>query len=87
MNFIIQYPEDKTTKFEMFRYPGGEIQVRLTPKTALELKNPIVEEVTVVIVVARITDGDIIPVLQLIDAISRTTSAPVKLVRPYLLYS
>lgn len=84
MNFIIQYPEDKTTKFEMFRYPGGEIQVRLTPKTALELKNPIVEEV---IVVARITDGDIIPVLQLIDAISRTTSAPVKLVRPYLLYS
>ena len=85
MNYLIQYPEDKATgKFEMFRYPGGEIQVRLTEKTAMELKSPIVETVTVV---ARITDGDIIPVAQLVDAIQSVTSAKVKLVLPYLPYS
>ena len=84
MNFIIQYPEGKATKFEMFRYPGGEVQVRLTPKTVLELKSPIVETVTVV---ARITDGDIVPVAQLVDAIQSTTSAKIKLVLPYMPYS
>jgi ribose-phosphate pyrophosphokinase len=84
MNFIIQYPEGRATdQFEMFRYPGGEVQVRLTESAAMLVKNPVCEKV---IVVARITDGDITPVAQLLDAVRGATSAPIKLVLPYLPY-
>lgn len=84
MNFIINYPEGRAhDQFEMFRYPGGEVQVRLTESAAMLVKNPVVETITVV---ARITDGDPVPVLQLLDALARTTNAPVDLILPYLPY-
>jgi ribose-phosphate pyrophosphokinase len=83
MNFIIKYPEDKLGAFDMFRYPGGEVQVRLGTVVTDQIKNPIVETVTVV---ARITDGDIVPVAQLLNAIRGATSADILLVMPYLPY-
>lgn len=84
MNQIIQYPGDANRQFEKFRYPGGEVQVRLKPEYAASLKNPAVEKVTIV---ARIIDGDIIPVAQLINAVRSATSADIELVLPYLPYS
>lgn len=84
MNQIIQYPGDANRQFEKFRYPGGEVQVRLKPEYATSLKNPAVEKVTIV---ARIIDGDIIPVAQLINAVRGATSADIELILPYLPYS
>lgn len=76
----IKYPEDAGTKFEMFRYPAGEVQVRLFPEQ-LQL----IGTASNVIVFATIKDGEIMAVAQLIDAISEIT-LPM-LVLPYFPYA
>ena len=81
MIVTINFPNDE--QFKMFRYPGGEVQVRLTEKTANLLKHPKVEKVDVV---ARIRDGEIVALAQLLDAIKGATSADVRLILPYLPY-
>ena len=77
----INFPEGKDTQFEMFRYPGGEVQVRLTEK---QIK--ILRSVQQVHVVARIKDGEIMAVAQLLDAIKSVVPHDIKLILPYLPY-
>jgi ribose-phosphate pyrophosphokinase len=77
----INFPQGAGVQFEMFRYPGGEVQVRLTDKQIRILKT--VQEVHVQ---ARISDGEIMAVSQLIDAIRGVIDIPVKLILPYLPY-
>ena len=77
----ISFPEGKDTQFEMFRYPGGEVQVRLTPKQIEVLRS-----VQQVHVVARIKDGEIMAVAQLLDAIKSVVPHDIKLILPYLPY-
>jgi ribose-phosphate pyrophosphokinase len=84
MNYIIRYPEGGTHgQFDMFRYPGGEVHVRLTKAVSEELLNTAIDTVAVV---ARIVDGDIMPVAQLIDALKMSTTAKIDLILPYLPY-
>ena len=80
----INYPEGAGTQFEMFRYPGGEVQVRLTPKQIEVLKCQPLSEVHVQ---ARIKNGEIMTVVQLIDAIRSVCQLDIKLILPYLPYS
>jgi ribose-phosphate pyrophosphokinase len=85
MYTTINFPEGKATgEFEMFRYPGGEVQVRLDEHMVNVLYAP---GITGVRVVARIYDGEITALAQLIDAIKSVTTAPITLVLPYLPYS
>jgi ribose-phosphate pyrophosphokinase len=79
----IEYPGGKGKQFEMFRYPGGEVQVRLT-KNEIEIIKSF--EYDKIIIVARIADGDIIPVAQLVNAVRGVTSSDIALVLPYLPY-
>jgi ribose-phosphate pyrophosphokinase len=81
----INYPEGKGKQFEMFRYPGGEVQVRLTKPQFLILTGE--HYIDKVHIIARITDGDIMPVAQLIDAVKGATAADIVLILPYLPYS
>jgi ribose-phosphate pyrophosphokinase len=79
MILTIRYPEDEGKYFEMFRYPGGEVQVRLINTDYSFLTN--------VHVVARIKNGEIMGLVQLTDALDRTTNADKTLILPYLPYS
>lgn len=66
MKYFINYPEDKDKKFEQFRYPAGETQVRIKPEqiTSIFYADEIV-------VTARITDGNDLPGLAMLtDALN-----------------
>lgn len=81
----IQYPEgSQHGQFQMFRYPGGEVQVRLTEKQITVLTGRGINEVHIR---ARIQDGEIMALAQLIDAIKSVTSVDIRLILPYLPYS
>lgn len=82
--YTIRIPEDRGLKYDMFRYPAGEVQVRLVQKEIEELR--IADEIRVV---ARITNGDIIELALLTDAIQHNLHfpTPMTLVLPYLPYS
>lgn len=64
MSVRINYPESVNVHYKSFRYPAGEVQVRLFPETVELLK-----EHKSVQVVARITNGDLIELAMLMDAI------------------
>lgn len=81
MNYTIHYPEDVGKKFQMFRYPAGEVQVRFTPEQLDEMAAA--DEIHIF---ARIKDGEIIGLAMLKDAL-RLSYIPVKLFLPYLPYS
>jgi ribose-phosphate pyrophosphokinase len=81
MNYTIHYPEDAGKKFEMFRYPAGEVQVRFTPEQLDEMAGA--DEIHIF---ARIKDGEIMGLAMLKDAL-RLSYIPVKLFLPYLPYS
>lgn len=68
----------------MFRYPGGECQVRLTPEQVKVIRG--LHTGDSIHIVARITDGDIMPIAQLVDAIRLICSLDIKLILPYLPY-
>ena len=80
---IIDFPGGLNTQFKMFRYPGGEVQVRLTDTSVCALQ----QNTDKIHVVARITDGEIVALAQLLDAIKTVTSVDVQLILPYLPYS
>jgi ribose-phosphate pyrophosphokinase len=84
MNLTINFPGDADGPVKMFRYPGGEVQVRLTEEIVHLMKHPKVERIHVV---AKITDGEIVALAQLLNAIKGATSADVKLILPYLPYA
>lgn len=81
---MINYPQGAGKQYEQFRYPGGEVQVRLTAEQIDILKSVGYGNVCIV---ARITDGDITPVLQLVYAVRGVTGSNIKLILPYLPYS
>lgn len=72
----INYPEDNGKTFEMFRYPAGEVQVRLINEIPHENE---------VHVFARIKDGEIMGLAQLVDAIRWRYQTYLFL--PYMPYS
>lgn len=80
----INFPEGEGREFKMFRYPGGEVQVRLTEEIIGLMKHPAVEKIHVV---ARIRDGEIVALAQLMSAIRGASSADIKLILPYLPYA
>jgi ribose-phosphate pyrophosphokinase len=86
MKYFINYPEDKNSKFEEFRYPAGESQVRFLPKAIEDIENA--DEI---VVIARISDAtQVIGLALLTDAIDGIfpTHLPNRtLVLPYLPYS
>lgn len=79
--FSIKMPEDKGVKYESFRYPGGEYQVRLLPKALEEIRASRAINVT-----ARINTGEIMELALLTNAIHRNSSAYRTLILPYLPY-
>lgn len=82
--YFISMPEDLGKKYQQFNYPAGEVQVRL-------LENQL-EEVKVakkIVVTARITDGNPMPLALLTDALFTTCenrNSNSVLVLPYLPY-
>lgn len=84
--YRINFPEDEGRKYNSFKYPAGETQVRLTHDTCIAMSDA--DEVHVI---ARITDGDIMPLALLTDALfgERYTARSPKyvLILPYLPYS
>lgn len=79
--FSIRMPEDKGVKYESFRYPGGEYQVRLLPKALEEVRASGTIDVT-----ARINTGEIMELALLTDAVRRNSHAHRTLFLPYLPY-
>lgn len=82
--YAIHMPEDKGVRYEEFRYPAGEVQVRL-----LDSELAKVAEADEIIVWARITTGDILALAMLKDAIegvNKGTAQNIVLVLPYLPY-
>lgn len=84
MNLTINFPEHDSSAFTAFFYPGGEIHVRLTKEIFELVKHPAVESIHVV---ARIRDGGIVALAQLLNALKAATSADIKLIMPYLPYA
>lgn len=64
MILTINFPNDRD--YTSFRYPGGEVQVRLSNVIFELVKHPKVEEIYVF---AKITNGEIVELAQLINAI------------------
>jgi ribose-phosphate pyrophosphokinase len=86
MILTFNFPENTgLDQFNMFRYPGGEVQVRLT-ELAVRYLTRLNPETDNVIVIARIQDGEIVSIAQLLDAIRSVTAANVQLILPYLPY-
>lgn len=82
-HYLVYMPADEGTKYEEFRYPGGEVQVRI-----LDSEHETIKEADILTIVAAITDGDIMPLAMLTNAIRGISSIPVqRLVLPYLPYS
>jgi phosphoribosylpyrophosphate synthetase len=79
----IEFPDQNNHLFKMFRYPGGEVQVRIDPVIVDLIRK---KSITEVHVRARIKDGEIMAVAQLIDAIRGIKDVPIKLILPYLPY-
>lgn len=81
MKYFINYPEDKGIKFNQFRYPAGEEQVRIK---AEEIEKIAVSDE--IIVTARISSSsDILGLMLLTDAIGYNSKRT--LILPYLPYS
>lgn len=79
---IIHYPEDEGKIYRSFRYPAGEVQVRILPDKVDELKGA-----GQVILIARL-GSDIMPFVMLSDAIiSCCLNGVFNMVFPYLPYS
>ena len=82
--FTIKMPQDKDVKYESFRYPAGEVQVRLKPEFVLELKQA--DEVHVW---ATIKNGEVMELAQLVSSMTEVSFAvhPRRvLILPYLPY-
>lgn len=69
-------------KYEMFKYPAGEIQVRLK-----EDQIKLLEEAEEIRITSRITDGNLMETALLSDAIHEITMYPSTLILPYLPYA
>lgn len=82
MTYQIFYPQHKDRKYESFRYPAGEVQVRI-----MEDQFAAISAAEHWQVIARISDGEIMEVAQLVDALHHVDNARVDLVLPYLPYS
>jgi ribose-phosphate pyrophosphokinase len=81
MIYTIRYPEDAGRLYEEFRYPGGEVQVRLLPAQIQE-----VARASEIHVWATIRDGEIIALAQLTDALRTLVPPTMTLFLPYLPY-
>lgn len=62
--YNISMPDDLGKKYEQFRYPGGEIQVRLLPGELSEISRA-----QKLVVKARLRDGEIMALALLTDAL------------------
>jgi ribose-phosphate pyrophosphokinase len=85
MNYYITMPDDEDIKYKQFRYPGGEVQVRLLPSEIEAVKTA--EHLHVA---ANITDGDIMPLALLTNALFRLNedyNMQSTLFLPYLPYA
>lgn len=82
--YIINMPKDEGIKYECFRYPAGEYQVRIKPT---ELKA--ILQATEVRVIARKQEGFVEKLALMADAIHIIVgnTAAMNLVLPYLPYS
>lgn len=69
-------------KYEMFKYPAGELQVRLK-----EDQIKLLEEAEEIRVTARITNGQVMELALLSDAIQEISMYPSSLILPYLPYA
>jgi len=80
----ISYPEGNGEAYEQFRYPGGEVQVRLFRPTINAIKAA--DEIHVV---ARIRDGEVMGLAQLTSAIQGVVPDTTRmiLILPYLPYA
>lgn len=81
MIYTIRYPQDEGKRFQMFRYPGGEVQVRLLADQVAEIA-----EADEVHVWATIRDGALMGLAQLTDAIQTLIPPLMTLFLPYLPY-
>jgi ribose-phosphate pyrophosphokinase len=80
MIYTIKYPEDAGTKFEMFRYPGGEVQVRFSEEQSAQFG-----QADEVLIFATIRDGELMGLAQLNSALDGLGHYPI-LFLPYLPY-
>lgn len=83
--YVVTLPDDKGVKYESFKYPAGETQVRIQ-----ESEFRAIREATKLIVKAKITSGDgLIELALLTDAIRKYADgfAEQILILPYLPYS
>jgi ribose-phosphate pyrophosphokinase len=81
--YFITMPKDKDVKYQHFKYPAGESQVRL-----LSSELPLIRKASRVVITSFINDADFIPVMLLTDALVRTNlDLEVTLLLPYLPYS
>lgn len=78
----IRYPSDEGSLYNQFRYPGGEVQVRLIPEECQKLSDAKAVHIT-----ATIKDGEIVALAQLTNAIRGVTQSPISLLIPYLPYA
>ena len=84
MFLTLNYPNGNGTQYDMFRYPAGEVQVRLKEHTIDLLKSKHTDSVHLI---ARITNGEIMELAQLIDAIDHASGTKhITLTLPYLPY-
>jgi len=84
MSYIIKMPEDAGTRYEVIKYPAGELQVRIYS----DYLRPMCAASSVTIV-ANIRDGQVMELALLADAVHNIVKglAPINLVLPYLPYA
>lgn len=81
--YKVNMPDDNGIKYDLFRYPAGETQVRFRADQLSEIRSA-----DLVAVNAAINDGDVMPLALLSSAIDNLISATATkiLVLPYLPY-
>jgi ribose-phosphate pyrophosphokinase len=80
--YRVSMPEDCGVKYRQFSYPAGETQIRFSENQLEELA-----AAEKCVITARITNGEVMPLLLLLDAVEATSSADIVLILPYLPYS
>lgn len=84
MIYTIKMPQDQGLIYESFRYPAGEVQVRIKPEVIA-----LIQKADEIHVWATIKNGEIMELAQLTSALHEITNTSKihKLILPYLPYS
>src|SRR4029077_286893 len=81
MIYTVRFPQDAEVKYESFRYPAGETQIRFLESEISKIKSA-----DKVHIIAKSRDGEIMGLALLVSALRNLGATDITLFLPYLPY-